>query len=91
MLTPMHLAIDHRGAWPVVSFEEASAIYTRERSRTGLGASSWPDGWIMVDNLPISRVSYNGRVWRPGPWTPGDVPITEACAPAELVQLEDEL
>jgi len=30
------------------------------------------------DGVEVARVSYNGRVWAPGPWVSGRVPIMEA-------------
>lgn len=90
MFTPLALEIPNYGHWPVTSYEEASGIYCGLREQTGLGASSFPCGWVRADGVPIARVSYNGRVWRPGPWVLGDTPICEASPAANLALLSVE-
>lgn len=60
---------------PVASLAEASAIYSAARDRSGKGASGWPDGAVLEGDKVIGRVSYNGRVWEPGPWKPDSVPL----------------
>lgn len=36
-----------------------------------LGGGNWNGGQIVRDDgLVIGRVSYNGRIWEDGPWTP---------------------
>ena len=47
---------------------DASRRYCERRDASGLGASGFPDGSILVDGEPIARISYNGRIWPPGPW-----------------------
>lgn len=43
--------------------------------RTGLGAGNWARADLYVGGKKVGRVSYNGRVWPPGPWKPGMAPI----------------
>jgi hypothetical protein len=47
----------------VHSVEEAVKIFEAERSASGEGASTWPDGFICEGKTPFARISYNGRVW----------------------------
>ena len=71
----MALSIPGRGMWPVTSLAEASALYELERERSGEGASTFPTGVVVNDDVPMGRVSYNGRIWPVEPWAPGVVPI----------------
>lgn len=73
-MTNMVLSYRNRRV-PVASLAEASAIYSAARDRSGKGASGWPDGAVLEDNKVIGRVSYNGRVWAPGPWKPESMPL----------------
>jgi hypothetical protein len=59
----MTLNIGRRASFPVASFEEASAIYDRERAASYEGASTFPDGTITKGRRKVARVSYNARVW----------------------------
>lgn len=59
----------------VSSFIEASRIYSDLRDRSGLGGSKWPEGKIFENDRQIARISYNGRIWSPEPWTPDSVPL----------------
>jgi hypothetical protein len=43
--------------------------------RHQLGAGNWAGGIVTRAGVPIARVSYNGRVWAPGNWQPGDQPL----------------
>ncbi len=72
------------------TLEELSAAYCRERDQSGLGASGFGEAKVRdaIGNA-VARVSYNGRVWNPGVWLPGDAPIFDpvfeprsAAAPA---------
>ncbi len=54
---------------------DASVRYCRRRDRSGLGASGFPEGAILLDAIPVARVSYNGRIWPLAPWSPGQEPI----------------
>jgi hypothetical protein len=54
----MHLRIGKRHTVKVSSVEQASAEYSRLRTESGEGASTWPDG--RIGHL---RISYNGNVW----------------------------
>lgn len=60
---------------PVSSFAQASSVYSQERDKSGLGGSKWPEGHIFERGALIARVSYNGRVWSPEPWTVDSKPI----------------
>ena len=60
---------------PVTDFAEASRVYSDMRDASGLGASRFRDGKIVEGRKTIGRVSYNGRVWRPGEWRQGEQPL----------------
>lgn len=61
-------------AYPVADFAAASARY--EQARGTRGASRMPQGRITDERgVDVARVSYNGRVWAPGPWQSGDEPL----------------
>jgi hypothetical protein len=61
---------------PVTSLEGASAVYSALRDASGEGASTFRDGVVLDhDGTEIARVSYNGRVWAPGQWIPGQAPL----------------
>lgn len=64
-------------------FSDASALYAMHRDYSGEGVSTFPAGRIDQGGETIARVSYNGRVWGPGDWKEGDVPLFDpsaACA-----------
>lgn len=46
----------------------ASQLYCTLRDASGHGASRFADGVILVDGRPVARISFNGRIWPPGPW-----------------------
>lgn len=54
---------------------DASRCYGERRDRSGLGASGFPEGELLVGDRVIARISYNGRIWLAGPWHPGDTPL----------------
>ncbi|MFB0874995.1 MULTISPECIES: hypothetical protein [unclassified Sphingobium] len=56
-------------------FADVSRRFCARRDASGLGASSFPDASILRDGRPVARVSYNGRVWPPGPWDPASQPL----------------
>lgn len=59
---------------------EASRLYCERRDALDLGASMYPDGSLLIGDIPVGRISYNGRVWQPGAWQPDDVPLYDNCA-----------
>lgn len=60
----------------VKDFAEASAIFDGLRDESGEGGSTFGEGRIYDDaGKMIARISYNGRVWKAGPWKDGDVPL----------------
>lgn len=54
----------------VKDFAEASQVVRRYIATFGLGSSTWQGGRIVEGRKTVARVSYNGRVWPPGEWTP---------------------
>jgi hypothetical protein len=64
----------------VSSFAEASAEYGKARGRGASARPSnrMPEGQIFGETGLIARVSYNGRVWRAGEWSPDDVPLYDS-------------
>lgn len=73
--TNLHFTI-RRKRHTVATFADASAIYSAARDRSGLGSSRFPGVEITDDaGTPVARISYNGRVWPAGPYTPGAEPL----------------
>ena len=82
----MHHRLDPEAVVAVDSLAEASEVVRTEIESYGLGGSDMLEGFgevcsvgqgsLVADVLggrwetPVARVSYNGRVWEPGPWTP---------------------
>ncbi|MHA6767672.1 hypothetical protein [Sphingobium ummariense] len=60
---------------PARDWAEVSCCYGERRDRSGLGASEFPEGEIIIGDTVIARISYNGRIWLAGPWRPGDKPL----------------
>jgi hypothetical protein len=60
---------------------DASDRYSCRRDKSGLGASGFPEGLILLDTVPVARVSYNGRIWPLAPWAPGQKPIYDNRLP----------
>jgi hypothetical protein len=54
---------------------DASRLYCERRELTGQGASRFPEARLMLAEKVVARISYNGRIWLPGIWQPGDIPI----------------
>lgn len=79
---PLKLWIDGRGIYRVHTLRHASAAYGQLRDDSGEGASTFPEGRVFRGREEVAKISYNGRVWLPGPWSPGISPICEA-APLE--------
>jgi len=72
----------------VADYAEASRLYRRlcdeVLARTGKGSSAMKEGLVYdtTGAMPrvVARVSYNGRVWSPKPWVPGDKPLFDPSA-----------
>ena len=60
----------------VPTLEDASALFCAYRDRHDLG-SELPGARVFEteDGQEVARVSPNGKVWPPGEWTPGLVPL----------------
>jgi hypothetical protein len=71
----MILKIGKRASLEVSSFEEASIVYAQYREASLEGASTFPDGLIRDGRRTVARVSYNGKVWPPGKWREGQMPL----------------
>ncbi len=56
---------------------EAARICRRYIADHDLGGGNWTGGEIIDRDTRevVARVSYNGRVWPPGEWTPGQDPL----------------
>lgn len=54
---------------------EASRAYCERRDELGLGASMFPEAMLLIQDIPVGRISYNGRIWALGDWHPGDEPL----------------
>lgn len=67
----MHIG---RRVIPVQSFEDASKKF--EAARGSRGSRNMPDGLVYDDKgEQVARVSYNARVWAPGPWRADAEPL----------------
>ncbi|BAK66613.1 hypothetical protein SLG_19380 [Sphingobium sp. SYK-6] len=64
----------------VETLADASRRYCERRDKTCLGASAFPEAELMRDGVIVGRISYNGRIWHPIPWRPGDRPIYDNAA-----------
>lgn len=72
----MNLIMEGWEPTPVTDYAVASDLYARRRNESGLGASAFPDGHVVTPSgMRVARISYNGRVWHPGRWRPGDEPM----------------
>ena len=66
----------------VHSLAEAARVCTQFIDRNGLGGGNWTGGKVRDDaGRTVAQVSYNGRVWPPGRWTPGTRELTDADLP----------
>ena len=77
-MTKPHMLIIGRKKIRVASLEAASQEYCayKKIKDATTRLSSTPTGTIVdIDGNVIGRVSYNGRVWSPEPWTPDASPI----------------
>ena len=71
----MFLQIGKR-RYQVATFDQASVMFCAARDKSGYGASRMPQVTIVTETgREIARVSYNGRVWPAGDWTPAAKPI----------------
>ena len=52
----------------------AVRVYLGWVHQHGYGSSKAGDGRLIVDGQPLARISYNGKMWRPGPWHPAAEP-----------------
>lgn len=48
---------------PAEDWADASKLYCERRDHLCLGASQFPEGEVILDGIPIARISYNGRIW----------------------------
>lgn len=61
---------------PVDGHADASRLYEARRDASGEGASTFDDGHIVdAEGREVARISYNGRVWAPGPYDPQAEPL----------------
>lgn len=70
----------------VENLSEACAVCRDFIRRNELGAGNWNGGRVTLHGRTIARISYNGRAWPPGSWTPGMLPLTDRDL-ARAVQL----
>ena len=55
----------------------AVRVYLAWIREHGLGGGNAGEGQLTVDGQPLARISYHGRMWRPGPWRSKDEPTRE--------------
>ena len=73
----MTVRLTARESVPVADLAAASLACRRYIAESGLGGSEWRGGAVHDGKRLVARVSYNGRVWGPGPWAPGQSPLLE--------------
>ncbi len=72
----MRLRMEDWTDQPVADHAEAFALYAKRRDDSGEGASTFADARIVDDGgRDLARISYNGRVWAPGPYDPDAKPL----------------
>jgi hypothetical protein len=59
----------------IADFAEASKVFCERREESGLGFRDFVDGFVYEGKKKVARISYNGRVWPPGPYKEGQVPL----------------
>ena len=60
------------------TIEQAQEAYVNLREHTGLGMNGFGEGEVFDEQgQHVARISYNGRVWTPGPAAPDNVPVLE--------------
>jgi hypothetical protein len=59
----------------VDNWEEASLAFRAWITVWNLGAGNTGEGRVVEEPGVVATVSYNGKVWPPGEWTPGRVPL----------------
>ena len=85
MTAPLYVYVTKTRKVRVASLEHASWVVQKHIWRNGdpILSSRWNGGMVVdaADNA-VARVSYNGRVWSPEPWTPERKPelLMEATA-----------
>jgi hypothetical protein len=72
----------------VRDFAEASRVCREYIAAHNLGGGNWSGGRITDrKGVEVGRVSYNGKVWGPGEWTPGTTPLyVPGASPAAVVR-----
>ena len=62
-------------AFTAQDFADASAQYSAARDASGEGASTFPSPVLYENRKRVGRFSYNGRIWAPGAWVEGALPL----------------
>ena len=79
----MTVAITRARSVKVASLAEASRVCRAYLERSGAGSSGWSGGEVRDESWEVvARVSFNGRVWPPGAWTPSVKPLFDPKAVA---------
>ena len=77
----LHFAGQEPSSIGVTDLSDASRKFREHIETHDFGGSDMRTGCGLVMNNnreQIARVSYNGKVWNPAPWTPNSQPIMEA-------------
>jgi hypothetical protein len=65
----------------VNSLNAASLACREYITENYLGGGNWSGGAVRdAAGTEVARVSYNGKVWPPGDWTPDSVPLFDPSA-----------
>ena len=59
----------------VPTLTDAAKICLEYIDHNDLGGGNWTGGQVFKGKEQVAKVSYNGRVWPPGPWTPEMQPL----------------
>ena len=54
---------------------DASRLYGERREASGFGASAFPEAILLLGDISVGRISYNGRIWPLGEWHADMKPI----------------
>jgi len=59
----------------VTDLQAASNAVSEFINENALGSSNFTGGNVKDNGKIIAKVSYNGKVWPPGKWTPESKPL----------------
>ncbi|MFC3443855.1 hypothetical protein ACFOKF_22150 [Sphingobium rhizovicinum] len=85
---PLHIVQKGHPALWASNWAEASRLHCERRDKLGLGSSAFPEAIIHVFDMPVARISFNGRIWALGEWEPTARPIYDNQSAANACDAE---